>query len=377
MTSAGRGPGLRIATVYRRDRILRFTETAMDMIRWVRMSEALARLGHRVDVVVDAVHPPRPAVPTLRYVPYAEVDWDDYDVVKTLFHEGFESLRHAGGAHHPFVVSKLGSVVGPDDQTPGVYFFGELREELWRTQERIAGTSRYVTVLTESARALWRGHFGDEPEVLMVPTGVDRDVPPPGPSPYRAMVERIALYLGNLYGPTCQPETNLVWQERLNAIGAPLRRRGVRLCFAGPGDGQRLDPSAVTRLPVAENGRAWDYQRHADVGIALAQGPVQQNESSKIYYYLRAGLPVVAERPIPNASMVEEVGLGAVTDYGDVAALVDRVEAASRRAWETETALRRVRAEHAWDVRARVYDERFRSAGLYAPRIGSGAVGAR
>ena len=349
MTRRGPDRGLRIATVYRSDRIRRFAETAMDTIRWVRMS-------------ANVMRPPRPApIPTLRYVPYDEVDWSDYDVVKTLFHEGFESLRQAGGAEHPFVVSKFGSVVGPVDETPGVYFFGETREQLWRTQERIAEASRYVTVLTDSARALWREHFDEGPGVLVVPTGVDREIPPPGPDPYRDFDEGIALYLGNLYGPECQPEMNVLWQERLNEIGGRLRRRGVRLCFAGPGDGRRLDPGAVTRLPAAERRRAWDYQRYADVGIALAQGPVQQNESSKIYYYLRAGLPVVVERSIPNASLVEEVDLGVVAEWGDVEALVDGIEAAIRRRWDTKAAVRRVLADHTWDARAGIYDEEFRA----------------
>ena len=52
----------------------------------------------------------------------------------------------------------------------------------------------------------------------------------------------------------------------------------------------------------------WDGQRAARAGVVLAQGPAQDNESSKIYYYLRTGLPVVCERPVPNAWLIEETG---------------------------------------------------------------------
>ena len=91
----------------------------------------------------------------LRRVPLGSVRWAEYDVVKTLFHSGFETLERYGGASHPFIISKLGSVVGGGDQ-PGCYFYGRYRSQLFATQQRIARTSRYVTVLTRESEARWK-----------------------------------------------------------------------------------------------------------------------------------------------------------------------------------------------------------------------------
>src|SRR5690349_10816216 len=131
----------RIVTVYTAQR-RRFRTTDMSHIRWLKISEALARLGHRVDM---ATNEPRlfgggRAVAlghNLRRVPLARVRWSEYDVVKTLSHIGFETLEHDGGSGHSFISSKLGSAVGARAQ-PEVYFFGEERSRKFEVQQRIA-----------------------------------------------------------------------------------------------------------------------------------------------------------------------------------------------------------------------------------------------
>ena len=100
-------------------------------------------------------------------------------------------------------------------------------------------------------------------------------------------------------------------------------------------------------------------------GIALAQGPVQHNESSKLYYYLRTGLPVVSEAPIPNNRVIEEARCGLIAPYGDDDTLAEMVEAAARRPWDRAQAVRYVLAFHTWDRRMQVYQQLF-AAGLGA-----------
>ena len=247
-------PKIRIATVYSRERFAPFCPCKMSTLRWLRMSQALARRGYAVDMVMDAEQPTGTTAAAdgdVRRVPFSAVDWRRYDVVKTFFHKGFDSLARDGADEHPFIISKLGSVVGPTDEAPGVYFFGAEREQLHATQLRIARRSRFVTVLTAPSRALWEatarsalsGRSG--PAVLQVPTGVDRIVPSPARNPYAGLGNRIAVYVGNLYVET-QREMNLAWQARLNSLGARVRARGVRLCFVGPGRVDRLDPACVT-----------------------------------------------------------------------------------------------------------------------------------
>ena len=292
--------------------------------------------------------------PTLGVVPWAQVDWSRYDVVKTLLHGGFRRFVDAGGAGHPFVISKLGSVVGPTDDVPGVHFFGEERRELWQLQQEIQRHARYVTVLTEPSRALWETAVGREAPVLLVPAGVDRRIPPPRVNPYPITAEKIAVHIGTLYA-SHQRSVNLRWQGRLNALGRRLRSRGLRLYVVGPGRTEQLDHEAVTVVGAVPHDAVWDYQHFADVGIALAQGPAQHNESSKLYYYLRTGLPIVSEAPIPNNRLIEESGCGLIAPYGDDDALAQMAAAAARQPWDRERAIQYVLASHTWDHRIRIY----------------------
>ena len=169
---------------------------------------------------------------------------------------------------------------------------------------------------------------------MQVPTGVDSEIPGLGPSPYpaRGIAQPVALFAGNLYARTRQPEVNLIWQEKLNQLGSLLKSRGVHLVAAGLGDTDRIDPEAVTHVGPIELSRFWDWQRHAQVGLVIAQGAVQDNESSKIYYYLRTGLPVVCERPVPNSWLIETTGLGALVNFGDLEAMAEAAARSGTRA---------------------------------------------
>jgi glycosyltransferase involved in cell wall biosynthesis len=345
-----------IATIYRRFPPGEFPLSHMAPIRWLRMSEQLARLGFRVDIISDAIGQAHPDLPNLRWVPCSRFVPTEYDVIKTLFHRGYDALVAANGENHPFIISKLGSVVGAVDGVSGVHFLGEERRDLYRTQQRIAKHSKYVTVLTEESKQLWEVEFGRRGNILMVPTGVDAQIPLPENNPYVEFDEKIALYVGTLYRKA-QRHINLLWQRRLNAVGWQLKRSGIRLCLIGPGLTDELDPEAVTCLGVVDNDRIWDYQHFADVGIVLAQGEVQHNESSKIYYYLRSGLPVVSEQPVPNNHVIREAGLGLISDYGDDRMMADMIEEAVHREWPREAAIAYVLERHTWERRAQVYAE--------------------
>ncbi|MFB3779731.1 MAG: glycosyltransferase [Bryobacteraceae bacterium] len=347
--------GLRIATLYKRTLSNGGTPCCtMATTRWLRISEALAWLGHQVDMVMDSPLPAPGGNGLVRAVSYSQFDPRRYDVIKTLFHRGFDALVAAGGADHPFIVSKLGSVVGGHDGVEGVHFFGSERQRLFETQRRIHAASRCVVVLTDANRRVWEACHRQGPRVAMVPTGVDEVIPPPRENPYRDFPEKIAVYIGNLYTDT-QREVNLRWQARLGSIGSLLRRKGIRLCVVGPGRVDRLDPKCVTYMGPVDNSRVWDYQYFAGAGLVLAQGPVQHNESSKIYYYLRAGLPVVSEAPVPNNHLLQESGLGLVSPYGDDRQVASLIEAAVHRDWDKEAAIGYMLSRHTWMRRAETY----------------------
>jgi hypothetical protein len=135
-----------------------------------------------------------------------------------------------------------------------------------------------------------------------------------------------------------------------------LKQKGIRLFLVGPGNTRHLDTDAVTYLGTVDNRQMWDYQYFADVGIVLAQGTVQHNESSKIYYYLRTGLPVVSEQPVPNNHIIQEAGLGFISNYADDRMMADMVEEAVHRRWERDQAVKYMLDNHTWDKRIDVYD---------------------
>jgi glycosyltransferase involved in cell wall biosynthesis len=337
----------------------------MSYIRWFQVSEALAKRGHEVDIAVadeakDWAFCARERVPgTPRCVPLSQVKWGDYDIVKSMFHRGFETLEAEGGADHPFVVAVLGSVVGPTDMD-GILFYGETRAQLYATQERIERAARFVTVLSHPARALWEACFGPKDNVLVVPSAAERHVPAPAWNPYPDDGTIKVLFSGNVYTSQTQPDANVVLVDKLNRLGRLLDSRGARLYMMGLGEVGALDTNAVTYLGAIPYERTWDYFHFADVGIVVSAAPfMHNNESSKIYYYLRAGLPVVSESGFPNDNVLEESGHGFVAENGNLEAMADAIVEAARMNWDRERAVRFVLERHTWESRVETYERVF------------------
>lgn len=351
----------RILTVYSPER--RATRLIdMSYIRWQKISEALARLGHQVDIATAEFrwrfwNPAPSLAPNLRKVPLSRVRWREYDVVKTLFHLGFQTLERYGGAEHPFLISKLGSVVGPTDME-GIYFYGRQREEMYGVQQRISERSRYVTLLSEPARELWRRCHGGDDNLLLVPGAVDAEIPPPSQDPYPRDGQTRCVFSGNFYVQTSrsQTEAHRTLAEKLNELGRRLSGRGARLYVVGPGDANSLDARYVTHCGVVPYERSWEYLHFADVGVLVAAGEfMHNNESTKIYHYLRAGLPVVSEAGFPNDHVVREARLGFVVENGDPERMAERIAEAAGKTWDREHAVRYILDNHTWDRRAEVY----------------------
>src|SRR5688500_14534851 len=241
----------RIVTVYSSS-LRRARQVEMGFIRWYRMSAALAGLGHSVDIASAELRrrvfrTVETIGPNLRIVPLSNVRWRDYDVVKTLFHSGFETLERHGGAEHPFIIAELGAVVGASDME-GVFCYGRQREEMFRTQERIARTSRYVTLLSQPAVDLWRSVHGTANSVLIVPGAASAVIPPPRRSPYPRDGRAPVVFSGNFYTARrgSQPEAHHTLANKLNRLGALLHERNARLYVVGTGDRRSLDSRYVS-----------------------------------------------------------------------------------------------------------------------------------
>jgi len=336
----------------------------MSYIRWYKISEALARLGHRVDMAIpdpfgEWIKNSRSSNGNnVRKIPLSNIKWKDYDVVKTLFDLGIETLESYGGINHPFIISKLGSVVGSEDME-GVYFYGDIRKKLYQTQEKINKYSKFVTVLTKPAKELWIKCFGEKDKVLLVPGGVEGVIPRPNKNPYKTKNKKKCLFAGNVYTKSSQPEANRVLIEKLNTLGRLLKQEDIKLYLLGPGDVSQLDKRYVGYLGFKSYEKTWDYLYFADVGIVVSAGKfMHNNESTKIYHYLRIGLPIVSERGFPNDYVITESKLGYIVENGNLEKMAQKIEeAAHRKDWDREYAINYILINHTWDKRVDIYDK--------------------
>ena len=84
---------------------------------------------------------------------------------------------------------------------------------------------------------------------------------------------------------------------------------------------------------------------------------MHNNESTKIYHYLRAGLPVVSESGFPNDNVIEEAELGFVTENGNIELMAQNIIKAAVQDWDREHAKKYILRNHTWDKRVEVYDK--------------------
>lgn len=353
----------RIVLVYNTERIGVAKPVEMARIQLFESARALARLGHEVDIATAEpwllLRSPIVMSERLRRVALSRVRWHDYDAIETNFHQGWQTLSRYGGTTHPLIIAKLGSVVAREDM-PGIYYYGPARERMFETQRAIHEAAQYITLLSRPAQDLWTKMFGERPGHLLVPGAAAKDIPAVGRDPYAPHEKRgvrrgvRVLFSGNLYDS--QAEANRVLASKLNLLGQCLGERG-RLYFVGPGDTRHLDSRFVTHLGVVSYEVAWQHMLHADVGIVVSAGSfMHNNESTKVYHYLRAGLPTVIEEGFPNEYVVTESGLGYVVPSGEIDHMSARIFEASRARWDREAAVRYILANHTWDARMRVYD---------------------
>jgi glycosyltransferase involved in cell wall biosynthesis len=173
------------------------------------------------------------------------------------------------------------------------------------------------------------------------------------------------VFAGNFYSrqPGSQPEAHLTLASKLNRLGALLHDRKARLYVVGTGDKQSLDPRYVSYCGEVPYEDSWDFMYFAAVGVVLtAGGRMHNNESTKIYHYLRAGLPVVSEAGFPNDNVVIESGLGHVVENGDLGMMADRIEDSLHTQWDRDRAIRYILSHHTWEKRAEIYDRLLRGA---------------
>lgn len=359
----------RIVLVYNTQRIRIATPVEMARIQQIEMARVLVRLGHQVDIATCELalqfrRGPIEMGDGLRRVYLPRVRWDEYDVVETNCHQGWETLARYGGTDHPFVIAKIDSVVGARD-LPGIYFQGRIREQMFATQRAVHDGARYLTLRTQPAQDLWTETFGPRDGHLIVAGAAPAEIPPKGPDPFPPRVGLRVLFSGNLWAPHATSGSGrsntghprLLLSEKLNTLGQLLAPHG-RLFFTGTGDTSHLDERFVTNLGVFPYEQSWQHMFHADVGIVVVAGDfMQNNETTKTYYYLRSGLPTVSESGFPNDDVVRDSRLGFIVPNGDMETMAARIMEAAHTSWNRDAGVRYILEHHTWEARMKTYDD--------------------
>ncbi|MFQ5653941.1 MAG: glycosyltransferase [Planctomycetota bacterium] len=317
----------------------------MHLIRWVEIGNELRKHGVAVHLVTD-----RRPVRSLQGLPLldaAEVDWGRYDVIKTCFPRSIDLVPE-----HPCIFARMGRPADDDDSP----FVGSPSAHVIRQQRRIRDSARYVVFHNPRHGERWRRIYGDRPEQLLVPTGCPETIPPPIKDPYPPG-RRVALFCGSLTTPHMVNLLNQI-AERLHRS-----REGVAVHLLGrnlihrPGSSELgLEKDLIHTHPPTSETEAWQYLLHADVGLALAHSnEARESEQAKIYYYLRAGLPVVTESTIPTRHLVEESGHGRIVPPNNPEAFAEGVLSALSIPPRQPTVMRQMADLHGWHRRTAVY----------------------
>ena len=330
---------MRIAIVYFADPLA--PRTGMDLIRWYELARELRRLGHFVDMI-SPVAPNSEIAPGFGIRNVANVlDWNVYDVVKTRSHTDILFVPE-----HQFIISRIGRVV--DQERPSHQW--ALRDERIRCQGLVHSRAKAVVFTCKENIPRWRNLYSNGPECLVIPTGCPSQIPEPTRNPFQT--QRNVLFCGSL--------TSSRFVERLNKLGRALEKINAKLHFLGRNQldtyretEEDIDPQWVNSVGCLTEHDTWTYLYHADVGVTFARSTdVYDSDSSKLYYYLRAGLPAISEEHVASSYLLHETGYGAIAAYGDIDHMVQSIAAWIGRKDKAAQVQDFMVREHSWTVRA-------------------------
>ncbi|MBW1712452.1 MAG: hypothetical protein JRJ59_04830, partial [Deltaproteobacteria bacterium] len=187
---------------------------------------------------------------------------------------------------------------------------------------------------------------------VLTPTGCPARIPALGANPFPPG-ERVILFLGSLAANHMaeminQAARKLAGRARIHLVGLNKTQ------LYGPR--AELDPLIIVHRERPEE-EVWDFIRWADLGLALATGRLAfDNDVSKIYNYLRGGLPVLSEAPILQNKLIRETGLGAVFKFGDGDDLVAQaLKLLAHPPAGRERVMAFMAQSHSWETRVETY----------------------
>jgi len=339
---------VRIGIVFHKDPFA--APTGIDLVRLRAIAGGLRHRG--IDAEIVAPVPKEGVIGDAIPVRPLEVlcQREAYDLVKTCYHYSAELVREYEGP----LVCRIVRVVdheSPKRDEPN-------RRRLMACQDFIRERAAALILNNRENRERWRHLYGDEPPVVLVPTGCPAEIPRLGPNPF-AVGEDVILFLGSLGAPRMVQLVNEA--ARRLADRCRVHLVGLNKTRMYGGSEHPLDPLVVDHGELPEN-EVWDYIRYARIGLAIAAGSDPfDNDISKIVSYIRGGLPALAEERIVTNSLVHDTGYGRTFAFDDPADLV----AGARELLdnppnhERDLAVEYVIREHSWDRRVEVYVELF------------------
>jgi glycosyltransferase involved in cell wall biosynthesis len=275
-----------------------------------------------------------------------------FDVVKTCYHASIELAASYEGP----IVSRIVRVV--DERFPERD--ERDRARLLRRQEMIRRRAARVVLNNSINVQRWNARYGGTPPAIIAPTGCPARIPPVGPNPYPSG-EKPILFLGSVAGDRMLGMLNRAAEllrgvARIHLVGLNKAR------MYGATGSCELSPLIVYHGELPER-EVWDFVRHAALGLAFAASPHEfDNDISKIYTYLRGGLPVLSEERIVNNDLVRAVGWGLTFQFGDTADLREKALTLINAPPRGDPAEVReyMAARHSWDRRVDIYVNLFR-----------------
>ena len=266
-----------------------------------------------------------------------------YDIVKTCYHFSISLINDYAGPVVSRIVRVVDNVLPERDASH--------RDRLLECQDRIFRRASALVLNNIENQERWYRLYGDSPPIALIPTGAASVIPPVHCNPFGSD-ERVVLFLGSIAAPRMV--------RLLNETASRLRNRcsvhvvGTNKAgLYGGGNDCRLDPVIVNHGPLPED-KTWDFIRHASIGLALATGPhAFDNDLSKIYNYLRGGLPVLSEEPVISNELIRQTGMGMICRHGDIDDLVSKANELLDRPPLTkrESTMEWMASVHSWDNR--------------------------
>jgi glycosyltransferase involved in cell wall biosynthesis len=339
---------MRVALVFHKNPFA--SPASIDLIRLRAISSGLHKRGIDTDIVAPVPNHDildnniKVFGPERLYDPLA------YDIVKTCYHNSIRLVPPS----QKIVVSRIVRVVDTKFPERDQKF----RSSLLECQEMIRERASAVIFNNIENRSRWTRLYGESAETELVPTGCPSVTPAQGQTPYITS-KKILLFLGSLAATRMAQIMNEL-AERVSDV-AEIHMVGLNKT-AMYGAGSELSPLIVNHGEKTEL-ETWDYIYNAHVGLAFATGPLPfDNDISKIYSYLRGGLPTLSEKPILNNKLVEDLGYGSTFGYGDMEELVSCCKRllANPPLEKREQVMRTMVRDHSWDERVKRYVKLFK-----------------